>query len=202
MDHVERYLQEAIKVIEKIDQNKIEGIVKSLIELRQREGRLFFLGVGGGAANASHAVNDLRKICGIEAYTPTDNVSELTARTNDSGWESVFVDWLRGSKLTAEDGIFILSVGGGNLEKNISVNLVHALNYAREIGAKIFGIIGRDGGFTAKVADACVIVPTVNPEAITSHTESFQNLLLHLIVSHPDLKISEMKWESVSKGKR
>jgi D-sedoheptulose 7-phosphate isomerase len=202
MDHVERYLQEAIKVIEKIDQNKIKGIVKSLIELRQRGGRLFFLGVGGGAANASHAVNDLRKICGIEAYTPTDNVSELTARTNDSGWESVFVDWLRGSKLTAKDGIFILSVGGGNLEKNISVNLIHALNYAREIGAKIFGIVGRDGGFTAKVADACVIVPTVNPEAITSHTESFQNLLLHLIVSHPDLKISEMKWESVSKGKR
>jgi D-sedoheptulose 7-phosphate isomerase len=202
MDHVERYLQEAIKVIEKIDQNKIKGIVKSLIELRQRGGRLFFLGVGGRAANASHAVNDLRKICGIEAYTPTDNVSELTARTNDSGWESVFVDWLRGSKLTAKDGIFILSVGGGNLEKNISVNLIHALNYAREIGAKIFGIVGRDGGFTAKVADACVIVPTVNPEAITSHTESFQNLLLHLIVSHPDLKISEMKWESVSKGKR
>jgi D-sedoheptulose 7-phosphate isomerase len=147
-------------------------------------------------------VNDLRKICGIETYTPTDNVSELTARTNDSGWESVFADWLRGSKLTAKDGIFILSVGGGNLEKNISVNLVHALNYAREIGAKVFGIVGRDGGFTAKVADACVIVPTVNPEAITSHTESFQNLLLHLIVSHPDLKISEMKWESVSKGKR
>lgn len=202
MDHVERYLQEAIKVIEKIDQNKIKGIVKSLIELRQRGGRLFFLGVGGGAANASHAVNDLRKICGIEAYTPTDNVSELTARTNDSGWESVFVDWLRGSKLTAKDGIFILSVGGGNLEKNISVNLVHALNYAREIGAKIFGIVGRDGGYTAKVADVCVIVPTVNSEAITSHTESFQNLLLHLIVSHPDLKISEMKWESVSKGKR
>jgi len=197
MDHVERYLQEAIKVIEKIDQNKIEGIVKSLIELRQRGGRLFFLGVGGGAANASHAVNDFRKICGIESYTPTDNVSELTARTNDSGWETVFVDWLKGSKLTAKDGIFILSVGGGNLEKNISVNLVHALNYACEIGAKIFGIVGRDGGFTAKVADACVIVPTVNPEAITSHTESFQNLLLHLIVSHPDLKISEMKWESV-----
>jgi D-sedoheptulose 7-phosphate isomerase len=197
MDHIERYLQEAIKVIEKIDRNKIESIVKSLIELRQRGGRLFFLGVGGGAANASHAVNDLRKICGIEAYTPTDNVSELTARTNDSGWESVFVDWLRGSKLTARDGIFILSVGGGNLEKNISVNLVHALNYAREVGAKIFGIIGRDGGYTAKMADACVIVPTVNPAAITSHTESFQNLLLHLIVSHPDLKISEMKWESV-----
>jgi D-sedoheptulose 7-phosphate isomerase len=197
MDHIERYLGEAIKVIEKIDKNRIERIIKSLIELRQRGGRIFFLGVGGGAANASHAVNDFRKICGIESYTPTDNVSELTARTNDSGWETVFVDWLKGSKLTARDGIFILSVGGGNLEKNISVNLVHALNYACEIGAKIFGIVGRDGGFTAKVADACVIVPTVNPEAMTSHTESFQNLLLHLIVSHPDLKISEMKWESV-----
>jgi D-sedoheptulose 7-phosphate isomerase len=168
-----------------------------LVEVRSASGRLFLLGVGGSAANCSHAVNDFRKIAGIEAYTPSDNVSELTARTNDSGWESVFVDWLRGSKLTARDGIFILSVGGGNLEKNISVNLVHALNYAREIGAKIFGIVGRDGGYTAKMADACVIVPTVNPEAITSHTESFQNLLLHLIVSHPDLKASEMKWESV-----
>jgi len=197
MNHIERYLNEVQKIIQSIDLAALQRIVKSLIELRQRGGRLFLLGVGGGAANASHAVNDFRKICGIESYTPTDNVSELTARTNDSGWETVFVDWLKGSKLTARDGIFILSVGGGNLEKNISVNLVHALNYACEIGAKIFGIVGRDGGFTAKVADACVIVPTVNPEAITSHTESFQNLLLHLIVSHPDLKISEMKWESV-----
>lgn len=197
MNHIERYLNEVQKIIQSIDLAALQRIVKSLIELRQRGGRLFLLGVGGGAANASHAVNDFRKICGIESYTPTDNVSELTARTNDSGWESVFVNWLRGSKLTAKDGIFILSVGGGNLEKNISVNLIHALNYAQEIGAKIFGIVGRDGGFTAKVADACVIVPTVNPEAITSHTESFQNLLLHLIVSHPDLKISEMKWESV-----
>jgi len=197
MNHIERYLNEVQKIIQSIDLAALQRIVKSLIELRQRGGRLFLLGVGGGAANASHAVNDFRKICGIESYTPTDNVSELTARTNDSGWETVFVDWLKGSKLTARDGIFILSVGGGNLEKNISVNLIHALNYACEIGAKIFGIVGRDGGFTAKVADACVIVPTVNPEAITSHTESFQNLLLHLIVSHPDLKISEMKWESV-----
>jgi D-sedoheptulose 7-phosphate isomerase len=197
MGHVERYLQEAIKVIEKIDQNKIEGIVKSLIELRQRGGRLFFLGVGGGAANASHAVNDFRKICGIETYTPTDNVSELTARTNDSGWETVFVDWLKGSKLNSRDGVFVLSVGGGNSEKNISINLIRALDYAKEVKAKIFGIVGRDGGYTAKVADVCVIVPTVNSETVTPHTESFQSVIIHLIVSYPTLKVSEMKWESV-----
>jgi D-sedoheptulose 7-phosphate isomerase len=197
MDHVERYLEEAIKVIEKIDKNRIERIIKSLIELRQRGGRIFFLGVGGGAANASHAVNDFRKICGIETYTPTDNVSELTARTNDSGWETVFVDWLKGSKLNSRDGVFVLSVGGGNSEKNISINLIRALDYAKEVKAKIFGIVGRDGGFTAKMADACVIIPTVNPETITPHTESFQSVILHLIVSYPTLKVSEMKWESV-----
>jgi len=197
MDHIERYLEEAIKVIEKIDKNRIERIIKSLIELRQRGGRIFFLGVGGGAANASHAVNDFRKICGIEAYTPTDNVSELTARTNDNGWQSVFIDWLKGSQLRKNDGIFVLSVGGGNLEKNISANLVKALDYAREVGARIFGVVGRDGGYTAKVANACLIVPTVNPETVTPHTESFQSVILHLIISHPALKASEMKWESV-----
>jgi len=197
MDHIERYLQEAIKVIEKIDKNRIERIIKSLIELRQRGGRIFFLGVGGGAANASHAVNDFRKICGIETYTPTDNVSELTARINDSGWETVFVDWLKGSKLNSRDGVFVLSVGGGNSEKNISINLIRALDYAKEVKAKIFGIVGRDGGYTAKVADVCVIVPTVNSETVTPHTESFQSVILHLIVSYPTLKVSEMKWESV-----
>jgi len=197
MDHIERYLEEAIKVIEKIDKNRIERIIKSLIELRQRGGRIFFLGVGGGAANASHAVNDFRKICGIETYTPTDNVSELTARTNDSGWETVFVDWLKGSKLNSRDGVFVLSVGGGNSEKNISINLIRALDYAKEVGAKILGIVGRDGGYTAKVADVCVIVPTVNSETVTPHTESFQSVILHLIVSYPTLKVSEMKWESV-----
>jgi D-sedoheptulose 7-phosphate isomerase len=197
MDHIERYLEEAIKVIEKIDKNRIERIIKSLIELRQRGGRIFFLGVGGGAANASHAVNDFRKICGIETYTPTDNVSELTARTNDSGWETVFVDWLKGSKLNSRDGVFVLSVGGGNSEKNISINLIRALDYAKEVGAKIFGIVGRDGGYSAKVADVCVIVPTVNSETVTPHTESFQSVILHLIVSYPTLKVSEMKWESV-----
>lgn len=197
MDHIERYLEEAIKVIEKIDKNRIERIIKSLIELRQRGGRIFFLGVGGGAANASHAVNDFRKICGIETYTPTDNVSELTARTNDSGWETVFVDWLKGSKLNSRDGVFVLSVGGGNSKKNISINLIRALDYAKEVKAKIFGIVGRDGGYTAKVADVCVIVPTVNSETVTPHTESFQSVILHLIVSYPTLKVSEMKWESV-----
>lgn len=197
MNYIKDYLDEVKKVVDSIIQNNIQRIVESLVDLRSGGGRVFFLGVGGGAANASHTVNDFRKICGIEAYTPTDNVSELTARTNDSGWESVFVDWLRGSKLSSKDAVFVLSVGGGNLEKNISVNLVLAIDYAKEVRAKIFGIVGRDGGYTEKMADACVIIPTVNPETITPHTESFQSVILHLIVSHPDLKASEMKWESV-----
>lgn len=197
MNYIKNYLDEVKKVVDSIDQNYIQRIVESLVDLRGGGGRVFFLGVGGGAANASHTVNDFRKICGIEAYTPTDNVSEITARTNDSGWDSVFVQWLRGSKLTPKDAVFVLSVGGGNLEKNISVNLIHALDYAREVGAKIFGIVGRDGGYTSKVAHACIIVPTVNPETVTPHTESFQSVILHLIASHPSLKVSEMKWESV-----
>ncbi len=197
MDYIRSYFDEVKKVVDSIDRGGIKQIVEQLIFLRNRGGRVFFLGVGGGAANTSHAVNDFRKICGIEAYTPTDNVSELTARTNDSGWESVFIEWLRGSNLTSKDGVFILSVGGGNLEKNISFNLIRALDYAKEVGAKIFGIVGRDGGYTAKVADACVIVPTVSPKTVTPHTESFQSVILHLIVSHPALKVSEMKWESV-----
>ena len=175
MNYIKDYLDEVKKVVDSIIQNDIQRIVESLVDLRSGGGRVFFLGVGGGAANASHTVNDFRKICGIEAYTPTDNVSELTARTNDSGWESVFVDWLRGSKLSSKDAVFVLSVGGGNLEKNISVNLVRAIDYAKEVRAKIFGIVGRDGGYTAKMADACVIIPTVNPETITPHTESFQS---------------------------
>ena len=197
MNYIERYLAEADQVIESVNRQMIHQIIELMNSLRKQGGRVFFLGVGGSSANCSHAVNDFRKICGIEAYAPTDNVSELTARTNDDGWESIFVDWLKGSKLTSKDAVFVLSVGGGNSEKSISVNLVHALAYAREVGAKILGIVGRDGGHTAKMADACVIVPTVNPETITSHTESFQSVLLHLIVSHPDLKVSEMKWESV-----
>jgi D-sedoheptulose 7-phosphate isomerase len=196
-NYVESYLKEAVQVIDRLDYQTIDKIIKILVELRQEGGRLFFLGVGGGAGNASHAVNDFRKICGIESYTPTDNVSELTARTNDDGWDSVFLAWLKGSRLNSQDGLFILSVGGGNLEKNISANLVRALEYGREVGAKIMGIVGRDGGHTAKLANACVVVPTVNPETITPHTESFQGLLLHLIATHPALKVSEMKWESV-----
>ncbi|MBM4306845.1 MAG: SIS domain-containing protein [Deltaproteobacteria bacterium] len=197
MDHTSTYLLEVTDILNKLNRVRINQIVGFLSDLQKNRGRVFFLGVGGGAANASHAVNDFRKICGIEAYTPTDNVSELTARTNDSGWESVFVDWLKGSKLSKNDGVFVLSVGGGNSEKNISVNLVRALDYAKGIGAKIFGIVGRDGGYTAKLADACIIVPAVNSETITPHTESFQSVILHLIVSHPSLKVSEMKWESV-----
>ena len=197
MDYVKRYFDEVKNIVDSTRQMDIQRVVELLFQIRQKDGRLFFLGVGGGAANASHAVNDFRKICGIEAYTPTDNVPELTARTNDNGWESIFVDWLRGSKLTSRDGVFVLSVGGGNSEKNISVNLIRALDYAKEIGAKVFGIVGRDGGYTAKVANVCVIVPTVNSETVTPHTESFQSVILHLIVSHPALKVSEMKWESV-----
>jgi len=195
--YIEKYLQEAERIITLIDRSIIQKIIDDLVQIRQNNGRLFFLGVGGGAANASHAVNDFRKICGIEAYTPTDNVSELTARTNDSGWESVFADWLIGSKLSSRDAVFVLSVGGGNSEKNISVNLVRALDYAKKIGAKIFGIVGRDGGYTLKMAEACLVIPTVNSETVTPHTESFQSILLHLIVSHPNLKTTEMKWESV-----
>jgi D-sedoheptulose 7-phosphate isomerase len=197
MDYIKHYLDEVKEVVDSISAKDIQCIVESLVDLREGGGRVFLLGVGGGAANASHTVNDFRKICGIEAYTPLDNVSELTARTNDNGWESIFLDWLRGSKLTSRDAVFVLSVGGGNLEKNISVNLIRALDYAMEVGARIFGIVGRDGGYTSKVAHACVIVPTVNPETVTPHTESFQSVVLHLIVSHPALKISEMKWESI-----
>jgi len=197
MKYIQQYLNEANRIIAKLDMGAIERMVSLLVDVRIANGRLFFLGVGGSAANCSHAVNDFRKICGIEAYTPTDNVSELTARTNDNGWDSVFVDWLKGSKLGPKDGVFVLSVGGGNSEKNISVNLIRALDYTKEVGAKIFGVVGRDGGFTAKVADACIVIPTVNSETITPHTESFQSVVWHLLVSHPALKVSEMKWESV-----
>lgn len=197
MSYTARYIQEAITILERLDIAAIDQIAEFLVALRERSGRLFFLGVGGSAANASHAVNDFRKIAGIESYTPTDNVSELTARINDESWESVFVKWLRGSRLTSNDMVFVLSVGGGDLDRNISPNLVRALEYAREVGATICGIVGRDGGFTAQVANACVIVPTVNQQTITPHTESFQAVIWHLLVSHPLLQIAEMKWESV-----
>lgn len=197
MYYVNNYLEEVHQVVNGIDKNAIEEIINHLIELRHLGGRLFFLGVGGGAGNATHAVNDFRKIAGIESYTPTDNVSELSARINDDGWETVFVSWLRGSRLTNKDGVFVLSVGGGNDDKNISVNIVQAIKYAKKVGAKVFGIVGRDGGYTAQIADACVVVPTVNPETVTPHTESFQAVIWHLIVSHPKMKIFGMKWENV-----
>jgi len=192
-----QYLEEAGMIIAQIDPLVIERIVDLFVELKDRQGRLFVLGVGGGAGNASHAVNDFRKIAGIEAYTPTDNVSELTARINDDGWESSFVNWLKVSHITSKDMVFVFSVGGGDQERNVSVNLVRALEYAKEVGATICGIVGRDGGYTAKVSDACIVVPTVNPETVTAHTESFQALVSHLLVSHPRLRMSKMKWESI-----
>jgi D-sedoheptulose 7-phosphate isomerase len=196
MNHTTAFLGEAKQILDLLDTQAIERLAGLLVDLRRRGGRLYVLGVGGSAANCSHAVNDFRKIAQIEAYAPTDNVSELTARTNDDGWETVFVNWLRVSKLCAKDMIFILSVGGGDLEKNISPNLVRALQYAKEIGATIGGICGRSGGYTAKVADACVIVPTVNAATVTPHAEAFQGVVWHLLVSHPALKASETKWES------
>jgi len=197
MKYVEKYLTEVKEIAEKIDKKQVERMIGLLRGIKARKGRIFFLGVGGGAANASHAVNDFRKICGIEAYTPMDNVSELSARVNDDGWESVFVNWLKQSRLGQNDGVFVFSVGGGNLEKNISVNLVRAIEYARESGAKILGVVGRDGGYTGKMADACVLVPPVNSDTVTPHTESFQAVIWHLIVSHPAMKECEMKWESI-----
>jgi D-sedoheptulose 7-phosphate isomerase len=195
MTFSERHLQEAREIIDVIDVAPIERMVSILVQVRDAGGRLFFLGVGGGAANCSHAVNDFRKIVGIEAYAPTDNVSELTARTNDEGWETVFVEWLKTSRLKATDALFVFSVGGGNLEKNISPNLVRALHYAKEIGAKILGVVGRDGGYTAMVGDAVSIVPTVNPDTVTPHSEAFQAVIWHLLVTHPLLKIQQTKWE-------
>lgn len=193
------HLAETVKIIEQIDDSVIEKMVDIIAKTRENNGRLFFLGVGGSAGNASHAVNDFRKIVGIESYAPTDNVSELTARTNDEGWDNIFSEWLKTSKLNSNDTLFILSVGGGNIEKNISLNLVKALQLAKERGSKIVGIVGRDGGYTAKVADAAVIVPTINPETVTPHSEAFQAVIWHLLVSHPVLKAKQTKWESIQK---
>jgi|SRR6478609_36952 len=201
MSYAATHLQETAAIVAKINIADCEKCVAELRATRERGGRLFILGVGGSAANASHAVNDFRKIAGLECYAPTDNVSELTARTNDEGWASVFAEWLRGSRLTAKDTLLILSVGGGNLEKNVSPNLVLALQYAKQVGAHVIGIVGKDGGYTAKVADACVIVPTVNPNNITPHSEAFQAVIWHLFVSHPDLKVNQTKWESVTPAK-
>lgn len=196
MEFTQTFIAEAIEILNKLDIASVEKTVDVLAQTREQGGRLFMLGVGGSAANASHAVNDFRKIVGIETYAPTDNVSELTARTNDEGWATVFRAWLEGSHLNAKDCVFVFSVGGGNLEKNVSPNLVLALQLAKEVGAKIVGVVGRDGGYTATVADACIIIPTIHAEHITPHTEAFQSVVHHLLVTHPRLKIAQTKWES------
>jgi D-sedoheptulose 7-phosphate isomerase len=195
MNFVQQYLEETKKVVAGLDAAALEKMVDELASIRERGGRLFILGVGGSAGNASHAVNDFRKICGFEAYAPTDNVSELTARTNDEGWATVLSEWLKGSRLNRKDGLLIFSVGGGNVEKNVSPNLVSAIQLAKEVGASVTGIVGRDGGYTAKEANACIIVPTVNPEHVTPHSEAFQGVVWHLFVSHPKLKMNRTKWE-------
>jgi D-sedoheptulose 7-phosphate isomerase len=192
--YTEHYLNETIQVVEQLDRDAIDRMVQLFVATREKGGRLFILGVGGSAGNASHAVNDFRKIAGMEAYAPTDNVSELTARINDDGWDTAFARWLEGSRLNDKDMLFVLSVGGGNREMNVSVNLVKALEYAKEIGAKICGVVGRDGGFTAEVADACAIVPTISAHSVTPLAESFQAVIWHLIVSHPDVQVGETKW--------
>lgn len=202
MSHVQAFFREANKVCETIEYDEIERIAEGLAALRERGGRLFFLGVGGSAANCSHAVNDFRKLCGIDAYTPVDNVSELTARTNDEGWETVFAAWLKVSRANNSDAVFVLSVGGGDAEKNISVNLIKALDEAQRRGMKIYGVIGRAGGYTKKVGDAVVVVPTVNPAHITPHTEAFQGVVWHCLVSHPKLQIVDTKWESSESAAR
>ena len=198
MEFIKQYIKDARRILDDIDRNQILDMINIIKQMRVANGRLFILGVGGGAGHASHAVNDFRKICNIEAYTPVDNVSELTARINDDGWETAYVNWLKGSRLTAADVILVFSVGGGALEKSISVNIVESLQYAKQIGSKICGVVGREGGYTAQVADACVVIPPVNSETITPHTEAFQAVVWHLLVSHPALQEYEMKWESVT----
>jgi D-sedoheptulose 7-phosphate isomerase len=196
MSFTKQFLAEVQQVTAQLNEAAIEKCAEELAAVRERGGRLFILGVGGSAGNAGHAVNDFRKICGFEAYAPTDNVSELTARTNDEGWPTIFAEWLKGSRLGAKDGLLIFSVGGGNLEKNVSPNLVNAIQLAKQVGASVIGIVGRDGGYTAKEATACVIVPTVNPTHVTPHSEAFQGVIWHLFVSHPKLKVAQTKWES------
>jgi len=196
MSFAKQFLDEVQQVVTQLDVNAVEKCADELAQVRERGGRLFILGVGGSAGNAGHAVNDFRKICGFEAYAPTDNVSELTARTNDEGWATIFSEWLKGSRLSAKDALLIFSVGGGNLEKNVSPNLVSAIQLAKKAGASVIGVVGRDGGYTAKEATACVIVPTVNPAHVTPHSEAFQAVIWHLFVSHPRLKVAQTKWES------
>tara|TARA_R110000782_G_scaffold243386_4_gene329962 strand:+ start:14517 stop:15101 length:585 start_codon:yes stop_codon:yes gene_type:complete len=194
MSHTDTYMTQVKLIADQIDKTQIEDVVRRLSDVRNRGGRLFVLGVGGSAANASHAVNDFRKLCGIEAYAPTDNVSELTARTNDEGWDTVFGEWLKTSRINTKDGVFVMSVGGGNVERNVSVNLVRALDVAKQAGASIVGVVGRDGGYAGQVGDAIVIVPTVDSELVTPHTEAFQAVVWHCLVSHPDLQVCATKW--------
>jgi D-sedoheptulose 7-phosphate isomerase len=197
----ERYLRESVAVIERLDTDSIEAVAAGIAGVRDSGGRLFVLGVGGSAGHASHAVNDFRKLCGIEAYTPTDNVSELTARTNDEGWDSAFVEWLRGSRLSRRDGLLVFSVGGGDAERGVSRNLVLAVDLATELGASVYGVVGRDGGHTARVAEACVVIPPLEPDRVTPHTEGLCAVVWHLLVSHPSLQVAPTKWESLpSKG--
>ena len=197
MEHINKYLNESKQIIDKLDKKMIQKAVDIIVNIRKKKGRIFFIGVGGGAANSTHAVNDFRKIAGIESYTPTDNVSELTARANDNGWDSIFVEYLKTSRLNKNDMVFVFSVGGGNQEKNISMNIVQALKYAKKIGCKICGVIGRDDGYTKKVANACIVIPIMGKDTVTPHTEAFQGVIWHLLVSHPDVCIHEMKWESI-----
>ena len=197
-DYVDLYMKEVIEITNAIDKKQIDKMIKILSTVSENKGRIFFIGVGGGAGNATHAVNDFRKIANIESYAPTDNVSELTARINDDGWDSPYTKWLQVSNLNDKDVLFIFSVGGGNIEKNISANIVESIKLAEKMKSKVVGVVGRDGGYTGKIADACVIIPTVNPETVTPHTEAFQAVVWHLIVSHPDLKKNEMKWEEVT----
>jgi D-sedoheptulose 7-phosphate isomerase len=196
-DYIEKYLGETAEIARRLDRGAVAKLLAALSETAAGGGRLFILGVGGSAGNAGHAVNDFRKIVGMEAYAPTDNVSELTARVNDDGWETVFSNWLKGSRLRKGDAVLVFSVGGGNLEKNVSPNLVHAVKLAKEVGATVLGVVGRDGGFTAKMADACVIVPTLDPDTVTPHAEAWQAVVWHLLVSHPSLRKAQMKWESL-----
>ncbi|MEK7654179.1 MAG: SIS domain-containing protein [Patescibacteria group bacterium] len=198
-DYIDSYLKEVQQIVDKIDKHSIHQVIDILKGVRDQKGRLFIVGVGGSAGNASHAVNDFRKLAGIESYAPTDNVPELTARTNDEGWHTVFAQWLKGSSLNSKDAVMVLSVGGGNAEKNVSMNIVESLKLAKSVGAKVVGIVGRDGGYTKQVADACVVVPTVNSETVTPHSEAFQAVVWHLIVSHPKFRVNEGKWETVQK---
>lgn len=199
VNFIDQHLSECSRIIDQLDRGSIQAVVDALLKVRANNGRLFFLGVGGSAANASHAVNDFRKLGGFEAYCPTDNVSELTARTNDEGWTTVFSAWLQTSRLNSSDALFVMSVGGGDEKNNVSPNLVEAIRLAKKVGAGVVGIVGRDGGYTGRSADACVIVPTVNPASITPHAEAFQAVVWHLIISHPAIKQNATKWESVAR---